>query len=359
MAEPDSSHTNTLDLPIRILGAGRLGTQLAVAFAAAGQTDVMLWNPRALAPAREASFQSGLDLLDRSAHTPPRLLTAVPLSHLVPAGKALYFLTAPDDALETLALALAQALNQTLNQTLNHALTQELTQALADPPPQPSADASCLAGVAFHCSGARPLSVLDPLRTLGLECAGLHPLQSFSGVPDPKRFQGIFCALEGAGPGLAQADVLARRLGGIPLVLKAGGRVAYHASAVVASNLLVALVDMAVTLLGDATDADAHTRLNVLLPLVEGTVRNLRTVGLPGALTGPVARGDADVISRHLDYLSGGGGPAPLAQVYPLLSSGALSLALAQGLAPQKVEAIAQLLNVREVQVSLNGMGKT
>ena len=40
-----------------------------------------------------------------------------------------------------------------------------------------------------------------------------------------------------------------------------------------------------------------------LWPLVRATIDNVEAVGAADALTGPVARGDADTVARHLDAL--------------------------------------------------------
>jgi len=40
-----------------------------------------------------------------------------------------------------------------------------------------------------------------------------------------------------------------------------------------------------------------------LLPLIQGTVNNIENVGIPRALTGPIARGDLSTIIKHLDCL--------------------------------------------------------
>ena len=55
--------------------------------------------------------------------------------------------------------------------------------------------------------------------------------------------------------------------------------------------------------------------LAALLPLLRQTVSNLEKAGLPAALTGPVARGEAETVARHAALLSRrghGGAPATL-----------------------------------------------
>jgi hypothetical protein len=71
---------------------------------------------------------------------------------------------------------------------------------------------------------------------------------------------------------------------------------------VLASNYLV-------TLLGAATDLWAgwgvgrEDALRALLPLARATIENLEAVGLPAALTGPIARGDVGAVRIHEEWL--------------------------------------------------------
>jgi predicted short-subunit dehydrogenase-like oxidoreductase (DUF2520 family) len=90
---------------------------------------------------------------------------------------------------------------------------------------------------------------------------------------------------------------------GRALALRAETMALYHAGAVVASNYVVALADVARSLLVAAGISETDA-LPALLPLMSSAVRNLVEVGLPGALTGPVVRGDAVSVERHLDLLA-------------------------------------------------------
>ena len=72
-----------------------------------------------------------------------------------------------------------------------------------------------------------------------------------------------------------------------------------HASAVVASNYLVTLEHFALDLLKAANLSEKEAYL-ILEPLITGTLNNIKNRGAQGALTGPVARGDAAVVADHL-----------------------------------------------------------
>jgi predicted short-subunit dehydrogenase-like oxidoreductase (DUF2520 family) len=152
--------------------------------------------------------------------------------------------------------------------------------------------------LALHCSGALTSEELAPLRAGGASVGSLHPLQTFAGADDSgDRVRESFLFYEGDEPYRIRAVAL--DLGGKPLPIRAGDKVLYHAGAAAACNLGVAMVDLGVRLMA-AAGIGRDDALKALLPLLRGTVSNLAAVGLPAALTGPVARGDAETVRAHL-----------------------------------------------------------
>ena len=85
-------------------------------------------------------------------------------------------------------------------------------------------------------------------------------------------------------------------------------------------------VDQAERLLREAGLADGEA-WEALAPLVAGTLDNLRRQGPLAALTGPVARGDVDTLTRHLEALRG-----TEAELYRRLGEAALELARRRGM---------------------------
>jgi predicted short-subunit dehydrogenase-like oxidoreductase (DUF2520 family) len=141
----------------------------------------------------------------------------------------------------------------------------------------------------------------------------LHPLQSLPSVElGVERLPGSWCAVDGP----AGVERLAVSLGMRPFRVADDQRVAYHAAATIASNHLVALLGQA-----SRIAAESGVPPEALLPLVRATLDNVDTLGPEAALTGPVARGDADTVSRHLDTL-----PAADQRAYRALAAEALRL---------------------------------
>ena len=186
-----------------------------------------------------------------------------------------------------------------------------------------------------HVSGALGL---DALAAITQNPTGsFHPLQSFPAPRDATAFRGITIAIDATTPALRKrlSDV-ARGLGARPKVVTDRERVAYHAAAVFASNFVDVVVAEAVRLLeGIGWTENEATR--ALLPLTEGAVDNIRRRGVTGALTGPIRRGDAVTVRRHLEVVAN-------PDLYRMLGTIALDLAREAGLEAAAAERVRRAL---------------
>jgi predicted short-subunit dehydrogenase-like oxidoreductase (DUF2520 family) len=180
-----------------------------------------------------------------------------------------------------------------------------------------------------HCSGADSTDILEPARKSGAYVGVFHPLQTFASVRQAiENTPGSTFVLEAEEPLLTTLKDMATALGGYWIELKAGDKVVYHASAVIACNYLVTLVKLAADL-WQTFGIPRHQAIWALLPLIRGTVHNIDTVGIPQCLTGPIARGDTGTIKKHLDALQKA---APgLLSTYRELGRQTIPVALAKG----------------------------
>jgi predicted short-subunit dehydrogenase-like oxidoreductase (DUF2520 family) len=183
--------------------------------------------------------------------------------------------------------------------------------------------------VLLHCAGALPSgevfsSLRGRVRGVGL----LHPLRALAGAPGDASLAGAVFAVEGDEAGRAAATDLVWRVGGRPLPLEGAGLARYHAAAALAGNHTLALVAAAIDLLV-AEGLDRGAASTALADLVASAARNVAACGLPDALTGPIARGDAAVVARHLAAL-----PPTARALYRATALPTLALARARGLAP-------------------------
>ena len=193
----------------------------------------------------------------------------------------------------------------------------------------------------LHTSGACDGAVLG----CGAHAMGsLHPLQSFpasAGDADlVARVAGSHWFHEGAGASDCAEMVAVWR--GTLHRLAPGGKSLYHAGAAVLSNHSVALFDAAARLFEAAGVGPAESR-EPLSALLAGTVANLERLGVPAALTGPIARGDVATIRRHLDAIRSA---APeLSESYAAMARRTLVVARAKGsIAPEAAAEIERLL---------------
>jgi predicted short-subunit dehydrogenase-like oxidoreductase (DUF2520 family) len=180
-----------------------------------------------------------------------------------------------------------------------------------------------------HCSGAHSVDILEAAKQRGANTGCFHPLQTFASIDHAiDNIPGSTFAIEAEEPLVSLLKKAAVDLEGDWVTLKAGDKVLYHAAAVIACNYLVTLVKLS-TDLWQTFDVPPAQAIKALMPLLQGTLSNIKNVGLPNCLTGPIARGDLGTISRHLESLSK---QAPsLLDIYKELGLQTIPIALAKG----------------------------
>jgi predicted short-subunit dehydrogenase-like oxidoreductase (DUF2520 family) len=143
--------------------------------------------------------------------------------------------------------------------------------------------------------------VLAPAAVVGARTLALHPAMTFTGTPaDLSRLAGISYGVTAPADLKRFAERLVTDLGGKPEWVAETDRALYHAALVHGANHLVTLVNEALDRLRDAGVVYPE---KVLEPLLRASLDNALRLG-DEALTGPVSRGDAGTIARHLDRLS-------------------------------------------------------
>jgi predicted short-subunit dehydrogenase-like oxidoreductase (DUF2520 family) len=238
---------------VSIVGAGRVGSAIGLALSDAGYAIAAVWSNS------RAGRQRAHTLFDAP------VLDAAETAH---AGDVV-FLAVPDDAIAEMAGRIAPGLRPKT--------------------------------IVVHTSGGTPVSALAAAKRAGARVGSLHPLQT---VPDARTGAE---ALKGSAVAVTceQADSgalmrLARAWGGKPFLLPDDAKVLYHAAAVFASNYVVSAVWAATTLF---QRIGVRHATDLLAPLVRASVDNVLERGGQKAITGPVVRGDADAIRRHVRAL--------------------------------------------------------
>jgi predicted short-subunit dehydrogenase-like oxidoreductase (DUF2520 family) len=244
-------------LTVGIVGAGRVGAVLGAGLARAGHRVIAASGVSAAAKERIARLLPGT----------PNL----PAYEVARVAADLLIIAVPDDALAVVATGLAE------------------TGALR--PGQ----------VVAHTSGAHGLAVLAPAAVRGARPLALHPAMTFTGdADDLTKLAGTSFGITAPADLRPLAERLVADLGGTAEWIAEADRPLYHAALAHGANHLVTLVNEALDRLRDA--GVAHPE-KVLAPLLRAALDNTLRMG-DAALTGPVSRGDAGTVAKHLDRLA-------------------------------------------------------
>ena len=252
---PENPSSHPAMLRVGVVGAGRVGSALAAALGRAGHEIV------AVSAVSDTSVRRARRNLPGVAIRPPPEVVA---------AADLVLLTVPDDVLPGLVTGLA-------------------------------ATGAALEGrLVAHASGRHGLAVLEPAVRAGALPLALHPVMTFTGRPDDiDRLAGISFGVTAPDSLRLAAEALVLEMGGEPVFIAEERRGLYHAALASAANHLVTLVVQAADLLREA-GVDQPARM--LGPLLQAALDNALDLG-DAALTGPVARGDADTVASHVEAL--------------------------------------------------------
>jgi predicted short-subunit dehydrogenase-like oxidoreductase (DUF2520 family) len=242
-------------LDVGVVGAGRVGSVLGAALARVGHRVV------AVSAVSEASLARAAGLLPGTPVLPPD--EVVRRAELV-------VLAVPDDALADLVAGLAAT------------RAWQAGQLVA------------------HTSGRHGLEVYAPAAAHHVLGMAIHPAMTFSGTPiDLDRLADCCFGVTAPEPLRPAAEALVLEVGGEPVWVEESQRPMYHAALTHGANHLVTLTAQAMQAL-EAAGVESPAR--VLTPLVTAALDNALRSG-DGALTGPVARGDAGTVAEHLRQL--------------------------------------------------------
>jgi predicted short-subunit dehydrogenase-like oxidoreductase (DUF2520 family) len=243
------------DMPVAILGCGRVGGALAIAMHEAGADALHLTGQRAEHAAALAERLGG------THHD--TMQQAVDAAQLV-------IVTVPDDAIEPVVSALKWSADHTV----------------------------------LHCCGLHTLDVLESARAAGAAVGSLHPLMA---ITDPNQgaasLSGATFAIEGEGDVQALLGCIVTALGGRAVSIAPEQRALYHASAMLVGGYLSALGAEAAAL-WQQLGLDPQDGIKALTPMMGQVAANLRAQGVPAALAGSVQRGDVGTVQTHLDTLA-------------------------------------------------------
>lgn len=280
---------------IGFVGAGRVGTAFGVRLSQQGYEVIAVHNVSLAKAQRFAKVVPGCQVCEKAQD--------------VADAAEFVFITTPDDIIPKVAAQVSWHAGQTV----------------------------------VHCSGACSTDVLKPARERGATVGSFHPCQTFATIDQAiENLPGSTFAIEAEEPLLSVLREMAAALDGSCLELKAEDKALYHASASIACNYFYTIVKLATDLWQNFGKSTTEAT-QAILPMLRGSVNNLSNVGLPGCLTGPIARGDLNTIRRHLDALEK---RAPsILGLYKALGVETIPIALAKGTIDQSTaEKLRELL---------------
>jgi len=178
---------------------------------------------------------------------------------------------------------------------------------------------------ALHSSGALSSRELAPLHSAGVEVASAHPLMTFVAGARPS-LTGVPFAIEGDAAPTRVARRIIRHLGGESFSLPASRNAAYHAWATMPAAGL--------------SRQDARRKS---LPIIRQTLANYSRLGPARSFSGPLVRGDAETVAKHMAALKKHPGAR---EVYVALARAAL-----RGLPVKNRDELKRLLQNEKMQI--------
>jgi predicted short-subunit dehydrogenase-like oxidoreductase (DUF2520 family) len=160
--------------------------------------------------------------------------------------------------------------------------------------------------IALHSSGALTSGELAALRRRGAAVASVHPMMTFvagaSQAGSGPALAGVPFAVEGDAPAVRASRRLVKDLGGKAYAIRPQDKAAYHAWGTFASPLLTALL-ATTEKVAAATGVQRREAKRRMLPILRQTLANYATFDAGRGFSGPIIRGDAETIGRHLRVL--------------------------------------------------------
>ena len=173
-----------------------------------------------------------------------------------------------------------------------------------------------------HCSGVLSSEVFSDIADKKSYGYSIHPLLAVSDKRQSyQEFSSAVITIEGSAEKKEAMMEMFRSCGNRVIPIAADEKIRYHASAVLASNLVLGLLEVSVEELVHCGFSQEEA-VKALFPLIFGNISHLKEQTIEQSLTGPVERCDASTVEKHLATLEGEN-----REIYRLLSQKALSIA--------------------------------
>lgn len=154
-----------------------------------------------------------------------------------------------------------------------------------------------------HVSGANSTALLESAKKQGASVGVFHPGFMFATAKQTvENLPGKTFDIEAEEPMLSTLKDMATAIDCFWVEVGAQERGAFHFAEELAS-LYVLFMMKAATNLMEAIDIPKDRAIKALLPMLQGTVNMIETLGIAQKLPGPVARFDIETIKKHIEGL--------------------------------------------------------
>lgn len=166
-------------------------------------------------------------------------------------------------------------------------------------------DKSALRGkTVCHLSGSLTSEIFCGADDINI--CSMHPMLAFSSRDTSFNYiKNAFFTLEGDGNAMNVLSRLLEHCGNSFRIIDSKNKTAYHAAACFVSNFMTAVCAEGFSILKEECGFDDNEILKAMSPLISVNAENICKNGIKKSLTGPVSRGDAGTIKKHINAISG------------------------------------------------------
>ena len=192
--------------------------------------------------------------------------------------------------------------------------------------------------VVLHLSGSLPYDIIQFLNS---HTGSLHPLKSFADpIDSAKTIKNTLFTFDGDNAAFDTLLPIIKKIGCKLVRINSADKPLYHLAAVLTSNYTVTLFDISEHILRHIGFSKGEAK-EALMSLLKGVIYNIETKDAEGALTGPILRGDSNTVKLHIQNIT----DENIKTIYKSLAFATLKIAEREGLSKDKIKKIREVLN--------------
>lgn len=154
-----------------------------------------------------------------------------------------------------------------------------------------------------HCSGSLSSEIFSNINQYSAYGYSIHPMIAISDKYNSyKQLNQAFITIEGHEKHIKRLSSLITSLGNNYAIINKENKSLYHVASVFSSNLVLGIFNNAIKYL-QSCGFKEEDAIKALYPLMSLNITNISERGITNSITGPVERGDIEVIKAHCNVL--------------------------------------------------------